>query len=140
MGLYDQYETSEKLEKQGRWLDFGPAEEDGKKIRVRIARAGGMNSSFKRMMESRSRPHRRAMEKGRMDPDTLTRIMIEVLAETVILAWENVVDKEGKKMTCNKENKIKIMTDLPDFYAEILEYATKGDTFSMASVEEDTKN
>lgn len=140
MGLYSQYETSAKLEKEGRWLNYGQNEADGKDIRIRVARSGGGNKAFRKLMEAKTRPHRRAIETGKIDPDTLNAIMIEVMAQVVVVDWENVTDRDGKKLTCTKENIIKLLTDLPDLYAEILAYSQDGSVYRLEEMEEESKN
>jgi hypothetical protein len=138
-GLYQQYETDAKVEKEGVWLEFGPNTHDNE-IKIRVARAGGANESYLKQLEFRSKPIRRGIQTETVDRKKLETIVREVYAETVVVAWENVEDREGKLLEFNKENVLKVLTDLPWIYQEIMEASTKLQLFRKEILEEDAKN
>lgn len=134
MSLYKQFKTDEQVEKQGLTLNFA----DG--ISIVIARAGGSNDRYFKRMEVLTKPYRRQIEAGTADRKVLQAVIIEVFAETVLLGWENVTDEEGKPLEFNKLNAIKVLTDLPDLFAEIQEQAGKSALFRLSLNEQDAKN
>ena len=66
MSLYKLFKTDEKLETDGVWLEYGQTEE-GKPIRIKIARAGGRNVAFAKALEKATRPYRKAIQTGTLD-------------------------------------------------------------------------
>jgi len=138
-GLYAQYETDPAVERDGVWLEFGPNTKD-KEIRIRVARAGGANEAYLKQLEFRSKPIRRGIQTETVDRKKLESIVREVYADTVVVAWENVEDKDGNELAFNKENVIKILTDLPWIYQEIMDCSTKLQLFRKEIQEADAKN
>lgn len=124
MGLYDLFKMDENIEKTGIVLEYG-FDKNSKPIRIRVARAGGSNTRFDKLLEQRLKPYRRQIQTDTMDRALLEDIMMNVFAETVILGWENVDDKDGNVIPFSKENCIKLFKDLPDLYRDIQEQSTK---------------
>lgn len=87
-GGYGSFRSDTAAEQQGVELDYGP-------FRVTIARAGGANKSYERILESLTKPYRRAIQLETLDQKVSERIMREALAKAVILNWEVRVDKDG---------------------------------------------
>ncbi|MFZ4857906.1 MAG: hypothetical protein ACOYL3_16070 [Desulfuromonadaceae bacterium] len=134
MSLYSMFKTSDRREKEeGVVLDYGTA-------KIRIARAGGSNRRYSDLLTKKLRPFKRQLENETMDPDAGTRVMAEVYADTVILGWEGVQNAEGKNLDFNRDNVIKIMTDLPDLFRDIQEQALKMANFREAELDDDRKN
>lgn len=134
MSPYAMFQTDAKLEKDGIILDYGD-------FKLRIARAGGANRRYERLLEQRTKPIRRALQtdapglKRRVEP-----ILREVFAETVVLGWEGVVDRDGNELPFTKENCIKLFEDLPDLFADVQEQATKMSNFRSEALEDEAKN
>lgn len=139
MSLYAKFETDRSLEKQGITLDYGPNSHD-KPIEIRIARAGGSNDAYLKRMEAKAKPHRRQIQHDTIERITLENIVKEVYAETVVLGWSGVEDRDGNEMQFNKENCLKLFNDLPDLYADIQEQAQSSALFRMSVREADAKN
>lgn len=139
MSLYAKFETDKSLETSGIELDYGPNTK-GKTILIRIARAGGANDQYLKRMEAKAKPHRRQIQHETVDRVVISQIIKEVYAETVVLGWENVEDREGNDMPFTKENVLKLFTDLPDLYADITEQAQSAALFRVAVREIDAKN
>lgn len=119
MGLYDTYETDQNVEKDGVLLDFGKNSHDQSTM-IRIRRAGGANTKFAKVFEQKTKPVRRIMEAGGLDTATSDRIMREVYAEAVVLGWEGVEDRDGNPIEYSKEAVVKLFTDLPDLFREVV--------------------
>ncbi len=148
-GPYELFKTDDDLETGGVVLNYG-------EFKIRIARAGGANKKYSRVLESKSRPHRRAIQAGTLDESTDLRLFAEVYAEAVVLGWSRVVKgkdgkesevqnellgPDGEEIPFTKENVIKVLLDLPDLFSDIREQSTKVSTFRReAERETDAKN
>lgn len=91
MSAFEVFGTNDDLEKEGVWQNFGT-------FRVRLARAGGANKRFARLIEAKTKPFLRAIKTDTLDMDTQLRITREVFAETVVTGWQcnKGTDKEPK--------------------------------------------
>lgn len=128
--LYKAYETDKKLETNGVKLDFGgPA--------FFVKRAGGANRKFSSVFSDKIKPYKRAMDAGTLDENISDRILLEVYFETVVMGWENVADRQGALMEFNKENFVKLMTDLPDLWNLLRVEAAEMRNFQAVSAAED---
>lgn len=132
--IYSTFSTSKEKEQDGIELDYG---EVGS---IFIARAGGSNKKFAKALEFRARPHKRQMDKGTLAEDVANQLMIEVFADTIILGWKGIKDKEGSEMVYNRENVIKLFLDLPELFADVSEQATTMGNFQYEETEDDSKN
>lgn len=81
MSSYDNMRTDPALENKGVWVEYG-------ELKVLLARAGGANQHYNRIMDRRIKPIRRAMDLGQVSVEASVRIVREVFAETVILGWK----------------------------------------------------
>lgn len=132
--LYDVFETNKDIEKTGIILDYGSA---GK---IKIARAGGSNVNFAKVLEQKMRPYRRQFETGAMADSVANKLLIETFAETVILGWEGVVGRDGNPLPFSRENVIQVLNDLPDLFVDLREQAMKVANFRADVVEADAGN
>lgn len=113
---YAMFGTSKDIETKGITLDFGD-------FIFHIARAGGSNKKYTKAMERIFKKHRKALQTGTLPPEVQNKLMIEVFAESVVLGWTGVVDAEGNEMPFNKENVVKLFTDLPELFQQVLDDA-----------------
>lgn len=142
MSLYDSYENTDD-------------EVNGVKIRVdestriTIARAGGLNKKFESIKTSVLKPYQRRILAGKLKDAELKAILLPVYAKTVIKNWETKVNDEWKTgiegrskniLPFNHTNIIKVLTDLPDLYDEIVLASNQLSTFNKLEKEEDLKN
>ena len=106
MNLYKTYKASDDMEKQGIDLQYGAD------CKIRIARAGGSNSRFVKLLGDKLKPYRRQIDNGTMDDKVAEKIMAEVYADTVILGWSGVDDADGNRLEFNRENCVLATTAL----------------------------
>lgn len=139
MGLYSSYKTDESLETSGIVLIVGESDA-GKKIGIKIARAGGANKAFQRVLAAKTRPYRRQIEQNTMSNSVMEALICEVYADTVVLDWENVEDEQDNPMDCTRENIIKLFTDLPDLFADVRAGAADSSAFRAEILEAVVKN
>lgn len=139
MNLYKQFGTNKSLEKEGIYIDYGK-NSNGSPIRIRIARAGGANVRFQKVLEAKSKPYRRQIQNDTADAEVVDQLMKEVYAETIILGWEGVDDAEGNEIPFTKENCVRLFNDLPDLWSDIAEVSRKTAAFRNEILEDDLKN
>jgi hypothetical protein len=134
MGTYAKFKNSEQHEKEGVWLDLGDAG------RFKLARAGGSNKKFARLLSKTFRPYRRRLQTDTVENEEVQDLLIKTYAKTIVIAWEGVTDEDGNEMQFTVENCIKLFKDLPDLFSEIHEAATEAEMFRAQISEDDTKN
>lgn len=132
--IYDKFGTNKKAEQEGITLDYG----DG--LTIQIARAGGSNIRFEKAAQQKMRKFGLQAKHDLLEPEQMRSIFREVLAETVVLGWTGVTDKEGNELPFNKENCIKVFTDLPDLFDDVLEQSRKASLFKEVILEEEAGN
>jgi hypothetical protein len=126
---YSLFETDKTVEVQGVWLDYGH-------FRIQIRRAGGANTRFARVLESKIKPYRHAFNTGSLDNAIAHRLMVETYAETVVIGWEDVVDRSGEPLPFSVANCVRLFTDLPELFANVQEQATSLALFRAEEIEE----
>jgi len=151
MGLQEQFATDVSLETQGIFIDYG-------NDRVKIARAGGGNKKFAKLLERKTKPFRRAIAVGAFSAERSLSILREVYAETVVLDWEvnrgtetvqkwvkGIVPKDagmtGKNLLpVTPENVMKVFVNLPDLFIDLQQQAQAGALFRTEINEADSGN
>lgn len=132
--IYDAFGANKSFEKDGITVDYGPA---GKFI---LARAGGSNKKFAKVLEARYRPYRRQAEAGTLDNEVAERLMAEAYAEAVVLGWEGVTDRNGDPIPFSRDTCISLLLELPDLFSEIREQAGQFANYRILENEEDLGN
>jgi len=148
-GMYEQFETNDDLETRGVDLDYGD-------FRVTIARAGGANKKFARVLEARTKPLRRAIATETINNDRANEVLMQVYAETIVLRWDTKVfthakpdgefkpgiePKEGGKLlVVTPENIVATFKALPDLFRDIQEQANRVSLFREMVLEDDAGN
>jgi len=134
MSLYKKFKTSETHEQDGIWLDYG---ESGA---IKIARAGGANVRYVKRIEKLQKKYKRQIQLDIMDDADNVKIMREAYADTVVLDWKGVTNEDDEPMEFNKQNCIKLFTDLPDLFLDVVTQATNVALFKEHLDEETAKN
>jgi len=133
------FKTNENLEKSGIWLDYGE-NDDGDKMRVKIARAGGQNKKFSKALEYATRPYRAAIQNNSLPDNVAERIYLEVFVDTVLLGWENIPDDDGKIIPYERSAVIAQLKALPEWFQDIKEQAGNMSLFREEEREATLKN
>lgn len=133
MGMYGDFRSDPTLEQGGIVLDYGA-------FRVTVARAGGSNKSFQKLMEQKARPYQRAIQAGAFDNERAGELLRDVYASTIIKDWETrfpaavegeyewkqgIEGPDGALLPFTKENVLKTFVALPDLFTDIVEQAGK---------------
>ena len=133
--FYDTFETDTNLEcGEGVDLDYRACGV------ITIHRAGGANRKFQRVLAAKSKPYARQIQLDELDDETDMRIIAETYAETVIIGWRGVKDRQGLELPFTKENVVKLLMELPELFADIRRQARDISNFRKAAVEADAKN
>jgi hypothetical protein len=139
MSLYKEFETNQAAEVEGKFVEYG-ANDDGSIPAFKLARMSKVNKRYTKALERATRPHRRAIEMETMNNELAERLFREVFVDTVLLDWRNVQDREGKKLAFNRENALKLLTDLPELYDDLQEKAKKASLFRDDASEKEAGN
>jgi RIO-like serine/threonine protein kinase len=76
------FETDTKVERDGVIIEYAPG------VEIRIARAGGSNKYFSKVMQRLAKPHRRAIQTDSVDEDVLKNIFIKAYAQAIVVDWK----------------------------------------------------
>ncbi len=137
LSIYELYETDLAMEVEGFWHTVT------KKIKVKMARAGGANLAFTSTLEKKTRDHRKrggALEGEKVDVELVTELMKEAFAETIILDWKGITNKEGKTVAFSVAAAKKLLSDLPDLYSELRDAAGTAANFRIEGIKDDVGN
>lgn len=142
--MYDQFSTDEGLENNGIVVDYGD-------FRVGVARTGGSNKKWQKLLNSMTRPYKRAIATETMNDDLAEDIYRSAFAQSIVKSWEvkNANGKwvsgieaptGGKLLTFNVENVSKTLKALPDLYADLREQSGTMALYRSALMEQAAKN
>lgn len=135
MNVFELFGTDHEMEKRGIWLDYGI-------FRLLVARAGGSNAKFARVLESVSKPYRRAMDLGALPNEKALEILIVVYARSIVLDWEGpgLVDTKGQPLEYNEANIIWLFNQFPDLFTDVQAQVNKMENFRRISRKDEAKN
>jgi len=122
LNAYEMFETDKSVEASGVELDYG-------EFQIKIARSGGSNQKYNKIIEALVKPHQRAVQTETISRETVDKLLIEAHAKAVVISWTGVKDREGNLIDFNVENCIKLFTDLPELFADVKEQAGKTGLF-----------
>lgn len=140
MSMYENFSTDAQSEQEGVWVDYG-------QFRVRLARAGGANKNYQKVLERESRPFRRAIATDSLDSEVAANILRKAYAKAVITGWETKRDDEwvsgieqpgtDELAAFNRENVERVLKDLPDLFVDLQGQAS-GIAMYRAGLREDS--
>jgi hypothetical protein len=142
--MYELFSSDPSAEKEGIALDYG-------EFRVTIARAGGANKRYAKLLNQKSKPFQRLIQLDQLDNDKAIEILMDVHSLCVVKNWE-VKDEDGKWvdgiesadgkaiLPVTPANIFDTFKALPDLFADIREQAEKGALFRNALREEAAGN
>lgn len=131
MSMYKQFANDESREQNGIVLDYGD-------FQVTIARAGGSNKRYSKILEAKARPYQRAIATETIAQDVQMRILRETFAEAVVLKWATLVNGElkdgiegpdGKLLPVTVDNIVDTFNALPDLFNDIRSQAERASLF-----------
>jgi hypothetical protein len=147
--MYSDFKTSTNLETAGVWLDFPT-------FRILIARAGGTNKKFLKLLQRITKPHNAQIASGRIDPALVTSLSAQAYAEACVLDWNVLSDEKDKKgddvwlrgihaedgsvITFSAESVRKTILALPALFERIQNHASAYDTYLDSIEDQIAKN
>lgn len=134
MSLYNLFATDKSAEKDGIWIDYGEAGQ------IKIARTGGANQAYQSALQKFYKENKHSIDRDTLSDEVAEKKQTEIFARHVVLDWEDIKDEHGDDMEYSYENVVKLLTDLPDLYADLRGQASKVSNFRAAALEEDVKN
>lgn len=102
-------------EKKGVWKDY-----KGSKFLI----AHTNNPGFQKLYSRLQLPHRKAIDKGRLDPDISLDIIVKSLSKHVLLDWKDVVDNSGNSVPYSIESAEKVLRTNTEFREFVTEVST----------------
>jgi hypothetical protein len=137
---YKLFETNKDFEKSGITLDYGD-------FWIKIARAGGANKKYEKVLQAKLRPFQAQLRTNTLDNAVAERLYREIYASAVILGWGSkefgegkLVGKDNDPLEFNIDNAIALLSDLPDLFNDIKEQSEKVALFRNEELREDAKN
>lgn len=141
---YEMFKTKEvKLSKQPAVLDYD-------KFKIFVKYGGPSNRAFidGYNLKMRRFTRRQALaDQGKLTDEAAdllekdrTRAMAELYADHIIVGWEGVKDEKGKVMEYNRQNVIKLLTDLDPLFADIISQSAEEANFAEEERKAEEKN
>lgn len=122
LDIFSQFATDESLEDNGTWFPLGGG------ARVLVAREG--NRNYGKKLSALYERNQKALELKDDAADALSEtIMIEVLATTILLGWENVSFKKAE-LSYSVENAKKLLA-VREFRRQIAKFAADVDAYKV---------
>ena len=125
------------------WLSYED-DEGQEAFAIEICRAGSTNPAYLKALDRRSRALANAAGKARRRKEPTiaesNAVLVQVFADVVVKSWRGVTDRQGNAMPFNRENVVKLFTDLPDLFQDVLDKAQGIDIFQARGDEADAKN
>jgi len=136
------FETDESVEKEGVIIEYAPG------IEIKVARAGGANKKFAKIMSRLAKPHRRAIQTEAVSEETLNHIFIKAYAASIILDWSGITkdlithndEDSGVELAFNQENVEAVLREQPNLFADIQKTADNISIFRAEILEADSGN
>lgn len=132
ISIFDAFETDVDAEENGKWFEDILGNESGIDIKVRRMTSSAAAKNLQKHMTA-ARKH---MVKGKLPPEVDKRILIDHLAEAVLIDWRGVLDRDGTPIEYTKEAAALIMTKLPNFRIAVQTAASNMDNFKGETQEE----
>lgn len=130
LDIFAQYATDEAAENEGVWVPHGSA-------KFLIARAG--NRKYVKKLSALVEKNQKLLDAKDDAADKLSdQLMIEVMAESILLGWENVGYK-GETLPYSLEN-AKMLLGVKDFRREVSKMADDINNFKVKQTEEQQGN
>ena len=93
-------------ENEGVWAMFKGSE-------FLIASSG--STKFQRMFSKLQMPHRKAIDKKKLDPEVQLDIMARSMSNTLLIDWRGVVDNSGNEVKFSVDSAYKVLKNNAEF-------------------------
>lgn len=127
-----EFAIDERLEIEGVWCYIGQG------ASLLVARDG--NPRFMEAMRKKMSTYRTQFQVDNITDEEATAILIEAIAETILLGWKGIEDDEGKELIYSRENSIKYLTKYNDFRKLVANLSANNKRYREAIEEEAIDN
>lgn len=132
--IYALFETDSTMEQQGVVVDFGPYG------RFKVARASGSNIKYAAAFKRLNKPYQKMLKRNTMPEALAKKLLAQVYAESIVLAWEGILGRDNQPIPFTKENVVKVLLDLPDLFTQIIAESQNAESYRREYVEDAAKN
>lgn len=134
MNLYKKFQKDNNKVESGVWFEL---DEDCKFL---VASLGSENKAYQKALIKVRRPHEKAIRVNALSDEKSRELGLTAVCEAILLDWNGVTNEKGETLEYNAENAKKLLTDLPDLYELILEFAHDNDNYKKFEQEEELGN
>lgn len=135
--LWDRFETNKDAEVQGVWIDDFFSDVPG--ISFKIAKFD--TDETEKVMDELRRPYKKLLKVGGKIPkEKADAILTETIARCVLVDWRGVLAPDGTELPYNKDNAIRLLTELPEVREKVLKVSADNETYNRRALEEAKKN
>lgn len=128
--IYKKFETNKERETKGITVEYHDDENpESPPAKFVIARSGGSNAAYAKMLDVETKPLRRSLAAGTIPVATLQRVNRKCFVETCLLGWENVIGKDDKPIPFSKAAAAALFEDLPDLAEDLMAQAANASLF-----------
>ena len=145
MSLYQQFGTNSHYEVDGTWFPF--PQSNGSIVELKLARAGGENTGYKRELRRLLRRHQKARDIPLEQYKPAETELCQAIAAYVLLDWRTIgqdgkttptiQDENGKPLGYSETRAARLVQQLPELRSEILLKASDFTNFQNPDVLED---
>jgi len=118
------FKSDDEKSKNGVPIEYG-FNSKNEKVILYIAEAGNPNH------EKAQRKYAKALENSRKNKDLYNEIICKIVAESILLRWEGVLDGDGEPIESTYENKFDALKRLRKLFLAVLDSASDTSNFSI---------
>lgn len=118
------FKSDDDKAKNGVPVEFG-FNSKNEKVTLYIAEAGNPNH------EKAQRKYAKALENSRKNKDLYNEIICKIVADSILLRWEGVLDEAGVVVEPTYENKFNALKQLRKLFLAVLDAASDATNFSV---------
>lgn len=132
MNIYKAFKTDEAAEREGVWVRISPT------ARLKIARAQNPRhtAAMQRLAVPYLKPGQRTTD---LDDATYQSVAVEAAAETILVDWEGVLDRNDQPCSYSKEAAHEFLK-IKDFFSVVWTAAQGFELYREARIQEQAKN
>lgn len=145
---YEMFDQDEKLEVEGIYLEY-PL------FRVKVARAGGSNKRYNKVLQQKAKPYRRAIQTETLGEEIGEALMRNSFIDACVVGWDTreaaegegsswktntMHDAEGKVVPYNIDAVKALLTKRPELYRALQEDANRAALYRKEVREGDKGN
>lgn len=132
VNIFDAFETDVDAEENGKWFEDILGDGSGLDIKVRHMTSQTAVKHLNKLMTA----NRKHFVKGKLPPEVDKRILIEHVANAILIDWRGVLAKDNTVFPYTPDNAVTILTKLPKFREAVMRLAQSMDAFKAETQED----